>query len=77
MRIETRILEGENPAETAGLHAQQRRDANLSGQAVKAAASVLGRHQFRYGCGAPGEDRQVTVVADRRMKYRASGFGVL
>jgi len=68
MRIETRILEGEDPAETL-LDFTRRNGVTqiFLSKPSKAAASVLGRRNFVMDVVRMAKDRQVTVVADRRV----------
>ena len=68
MRIETRILEGENPAETL-LEFTRRNGVTqiFLSKPSKAAAPVLGRRNFVMDVVRMAKDRQVTVVADRRL----------
>jgi two-component system sensor histidine kinase KdpD len=67
LRIETRILEGENPAETL-LDFTRRNGVTqiFLSKPSKAAAPVLGRRNFVMDVVRLAKDRQVTVVADRR-----------
>jgi len=68
LRIETRILEGENPAETL-LDFTRRNGVTqiFLTKPSKAAAPVLGRRNFVMDVVRLAKDRQVTVVADRRL----------
>jgi two-component system, OmpR family, sensor histidine kinase KdpD len=67
LRIETRILEGEDPAETL-LEFTRRNGVTqiFLSKPPKAAAPVLGRRNFVMDVVRLARDRQVTVVADRR-----------
>jgi two-component system, OmpR family, sensor histidine kinase KdpD len=67
LRIETRILEGENPAETL-LDFTRRNGVTqiFLSKPPKAAAPALGRRNFVMDVVRLAKDRQVTVVADRR-----------
>jgi K+-sensing histidine kinase KdpD len=68
MRIETRILEGEDPAETLLDFTRSNGVTQIFlAKPSKAAASVLGRRNFVMDVVRLAKDRQVTVVADRRM----------
>ena len=64
----------ESRGNSARFHAPQRRDANLSGQAIQSRRSRPGQAQLRDGCRASAKDRQVTVVADRRLASPGAGF---
>ena len=68
LRVETRILEGENPAETL-LDFTRRNGVTqiFLSKPSKTAASVLGRRNFVMDVVRLAKDRQVTVVADRRL----------
>lgn len=68
LRIETRILEGENPAETL-LDFTRRNGVTqiFLSKPPKAAAPALGRRNFVMDVVRLAKDRQVTVVADRRL----------
>jgi len=68
LRIETRILEGDNPAETL-LDFTRRNGVTqiFLSKPSKASASVLGRRNFVMDVVRLAKDRQVTVVADRRL----------
>jgi two-component system sensor histidine kinase KdpD len=68
LRIETRILEGDDPAETL-LEFTRRNGVTqiFLSKPSKAAASVLGRRSFVMDVVRLAKDRQVTVVADRRL----------
>jgi two-component system, OmpR family, sensor histidine kinase KdpD len=67
LRIETRILEGDDPAETL-LDFTRRNGVTqiFLSKPSKAAAPVLGRRNFVMDVVRLAKDRQVTVVADRR-----------
>jgi two-component system sensor histidine kinase KdpD len=67
MRIETRILEGEDPADTL-LDFTRRNGITqiFLSKPSKSAAPVLGRRNFVMDVVRMAKDRQVTVVADRR-----------
>jgi two-component system sensor histidine kinase KdpD len=67
LRIETRILEGEDPAATL-LDFTRRNGVTqiFLSKPSKAAAPVLGRRNFVMDVVRLAKDRQVTVVADRR-----------
>ncbi len=68
LRIETRILEGEDPAETL-LDFTRRNGVTqiFLSKPSKAAAPVLGRRNFVMDVVRMAKDRQVTVVADHRL----------
>jgi len=67
LRIETRILEGENPAETLIDFTRRNGVTQIFlSKPPKAAAPVLGRRNFVMDVVRLAKDRQVTVVADRR-----------
>jgi two-component system, OmpR family, sensor histidine kinase KdpD len=68
LRIETRILEGEDPAETL-LDFTRRNSVTqiFLSKPSRAAAPVLGRRNFVMDVVRMAKDRQVTVVADRRL----------
>jgi two-component system sensor histidine kinase KdpD len=68
LRIETRILEGENAAETLlDFTCSNGVTQIFLSKPSKAAASVLGRRNFVMDVVRLAKDRQVTVVADRRL----------
>jgi two-component system sensor histidine kinase KdpD len=72
LHIETRILEGDDPAETL-LDFTRRNGVTqiFLSKPSRTAASVLGRRNFVMDVVRLAKDRQVTVVADRRLNSGA------
>lgn len=73
LRIETRILEGENAAETLVTFARRNGVTQIFlAKPPKPSLAILGKRNFVMEVVRLAKDRQVTVVADRRLSHMGS-----